>query len=127
MKNPKNTTIIRFPIDLNATTQVLAVPANAEFINLGPDIMRGMTPALWFAADLEAEKEIRTIARLQTGQESPYPVEFLGFLGTTIALGNSTSQPGTMTPRTVHFFEATGEAREQIIALHEATATADTE
>lgn len=121
--NKGNTTILRFPVQLNATSFVLDVPKGAELVEIGNDPMRGGAPQIWFAGNPEAETEQRAFCRADTGQALPYKETDLRWFGRAIGLGSSKSNPGNLTPRTVHYFAAMGDAAEQIIALHEATVT----
>jgi hypothetical protein len=114
--------ILRFPIDLTATAFTLELPKGAQIVEAGFDAMRGGTPAVWAFGDTTAETETRAFARVETGAENAFDPSDLRFLGRGVGLGKSKSNPGQMTPRTVFFFEATGAAAEQIIAVSEAMA-----
>ena len=120
MKDIKNTQILRYSIDPKHTSKVIEAPKGAEIINLGFDPMRPGTFGIWIAANPDQKKtEKIAIARLQTGQINPYNATELDFLGSAIGLGNSNSAPGTLSPRTVHYFKAEGDAAAAILAQQE--------
>jgi len=121
---PMKKKVLRFPFPPNATTIVLAMPKGAKITEIGHDPMRGGELAAWALADTEAPTEQRAFYRVCTGETMVYDDKDLTYVARAIALGASTSNPGHMTPRTVHFFEATGDARDAILAMAEATAEA---
>jgi hypothetical protein len=120
-----NTTILRFAIAPTATTFVLEIPKGAELVDIGPDPMRGGATGFWFAANLNAKTEKRAFARLNTGETATHDATELNYIGRALGLGASATQPGQISVRTVHFFEATGAAAEAIFEIADAMAAVE--
>ena len=125
MKSAINNTIIRFGFDLHSTVEIFEIPEGAEILTFGCDSMRAGLPTVWFACKIDMKNEKRVFVRLQTGQESPYTPTDLHYIGTAVALGKSNTNAAlSMTPRTVFYFEATGDTKDLLVQLHEAVVEA---